>query len=140
MMIRRANLLLVLLATAPVVYLIIAGPLELEDASPLTSRSFVLQVFFALALLSVAHIVVTVWVMTSKRLMSRGSQYGPIWRSFRIMSIGSILSQAQAVYGLILTLLSGSILYLVGFSLVAWASLSWVRRKFKQSLGTLSDT
>ncbi|HYU87203.1 MAG TPA: hypothetical protein VEL52_00685 [Candidatus Bathyarchaeia archaeon] len=38
-----------------------------------------------------------------------------------------------------MTLLSGSIFYGVGFSLVAWAFLFWVRGRFKQNLGKLPD-
>ena len=71
--------------------------------------------------------------------MSGRASYDPIGRAFRVMSLGAILSEQHAVFGLILTFLSGSIFYLVGFSLVAWTSLWWVRKRFKQNLASLPD-
>ena len=55
------------------------------------------------------------------------------------MATGAILSEANAIYGLVLTLLSGSILYGIGFTIVAWASLWWVRKRFKQNLPSLPN-
>jgi hypothetical protein len=139
-MVRRANMLVVQLGIAPVIYLIVAVLLAMGNASFATSQSFVLRVFLVMVLFSLVTIVATVWVMTGGRLMLGGSRFGPIGRAFQIMSIGAVLAIAQAVYGLVLTFLSGSIFYLVGFSLVAWASLWWVRKRFKQILGSLPDT
>jgi len=135
-MVRRANMLVIQLAVAPVIYLIIAALLELGGASFATSPGFVLQVLFVLILLSLAVIGITVFVQTSKSLMSGRARYDPIGRAFQVMTLGAILSEQHAVLGLILTFLSGSIYYLVGFSLVAWTSLWWVRQRFMQSFGT----
>ena len=71
--------------------------------------------------------------------MQTTASYGPVGRTYLTMATGSILSEAHAIYGLVLTLLSGSIFYGVGFSLVAWASLLWVRGRFKHNLGKLPD-
>ena len=133
-------MLVVQLAVAPVIYLIIAALLELGGASFATSPGFVIQVLFVLILLSLAVIGITVFVQTSKSLMSGRARYDPIGRAFQVMTLGAILSEQHAVLGLILTFLSGSIYYLVGFSLVAWTSLWWVRQRFMQSLGTLPNT
>ncbi len=138
-MVRRANMLVVQLAVAPVIYLIIAALLELGGASFATDPGFVLQVLSVLIFLSLAVTGITVFVQTSKSLMSGRARYDPIRRAFQIMSLGAILSEQHAVLGLILTFLSGSIFYLVGFSLVAWASLWWVRQRFMQNLGTLPN-
>ena len=56
------------------------------------------------------------------------------------MSLGAVLSEAHAIYGLVLTLLSGSIFYGIGFTILTWASLWWVWKRFKQSLASLPDT
>ena len=138
-MVRRANMLVIQLAVAPVIYLIIAALLELGGESFATSPGFVLQVLFVLIWLSLAVIGITVFVQTSKSLMSGRARYDPIGRAFRVMSLGAILSEQHAVLGLILTFLSGSMFYLVGFSLVAWTSLWWVRKRFKQNLASLPD-
>jgi len=110
--------------------------LELGGASFATSPGFVLQVLFVLIWLSLGVIGITVFVQTSKSLMSGRARYDPIGRAFQVMTLGAILSEQHAVLGLILTFLSGSIYYLVGFSLVAWTSLWWVRQRFMQSFGT----
>src|SRR5438309_7095122 len=135
-MVRNANLLLLQLAIAPVMFLAVAVLLELGGASFATSPGFVLQVLFVLILLSLAVIGITVFAQTSKSLMSGRARYDPIGRAFQVMTLGAILSEQHAVLGLILTFLSGSIYYLVGFSLVAWTSLWWVRQRFMQSFGT----
>src|SRR5437660_9580855 len=135
-MVRNANLLLLQLAIAPVIFLVVVVLLELGGASFATDQGFVLQVLFVLILLSLAVIGTTFFVQTSKSLMSGRASYDPIGRAFRVMSLGAILSEQHAVFGLILTFLSGSILYLFGFSLVAWTSLWWVRKRFMQSFGT----
>jgi len=127
--VKIANLLLLQLAIAPLIFLVVA-----------TDPGFVLQVFFVLILLSLAVIGITVFVQTSKSLMSERARYDPIGRAFQVMSLGAILSEQHAVLGLILTFLSGSIFYLVGFTIVTWASVWWVRNRFKQNLGNLPNT
>src|SRR5437667_3599791 len=123
-MVKIANLLLLQLAIAPVIFIVVAFLLELGGASLATDPGFVLQVLFVLILLSLAVIGITFFVQTSMSLMSGRASYDPMGRAFQVMSLGAILSEQHAVLGLILTFLSGSIFYLVGFSLVAWASLS----------------
>jgi hypothetical protein len=138
-MVKTANVLLLELAIAPVIYLVVALLLELGGASFATNPGFVLQIFFVLILLSLAVIGTTFFVQTSKSLMSGRAGYDPFGRVFRVMSLGAILSEQHAVLGLILTFLSGSVFYLVGFSLVAWTSLWWVRKRFKQNSASLPD-
>src|SRR5438445_11885798 len=138
-MVRRAKMLVIQLAVVPVIYLIIAALLELGVASFATSPGFVLQVLFVLIWLSLGVIGITVFVQTSKSLMSGRARYDPIGRAFQVMTLGAILSEQHAVLVLILTFLSCSIFYLVGFSLVAWTSLCCVRQRFMQSLRTLPN-
>jgi len=138
-MVKIANALLLQLAIAPVIFLVVAVLLEMGGASFATDPGFVLQVLFVLILLSLAVVGITVFVQTSKSLMSGRARYDPMGRAFQVMSVGAILSEQHAVLGLILTFLSGSIFCLVGFSLVAWTSLWWVRHIFMQFLGTLPD-
>ena len=61
-MVRNANLLLLQLAIAPVIFLVVAVLLELGGASLATDPRFVLQVLFVLILLSLAVIGITVFV------------------------------------------------------------------------------
>ena len=138
-MVKIANLLLLQLAIAPVIFIVVAFLLELGGASLATNPGFVLQVLFVLILLSLAVIGITVFVQASKSLMSGRVRYDPMGRAFQVMSLGAILSEQHAVFGLILTFLSGLTFYLVGFSLVAWTSLCWVRQRFMQSLRTLPN-
>src|SRR5256885_13426316 len=126
-MVRNANLLVLQLAIAPVIFRVVVVLLELGRASLATDPGFVLQLLFVLILLSLAVIGITFFVQTSMSLMSGRASYDSMGRAFQVMSLGAILSEQHAVLGLILTFLSGSIFYLVGFSLVAWAFLWWVR-------------
>jgi F0F1-type ATP synthase membrane subunit c/vacuolar-type H+-ATPase subunit K len=89
--------------------------------------------------LSAANIAMTVYLQKRKTSMQVGAYPDPVGRTFLTMSTGAIFSETYAVYGLILTLLSGSMFYGVRFSMVTWASLLWVRGRFKQNLGKLPD-
>ena len=138
-MIRSANALLVILSVAPALYLVTAVLVTFGKPGFARDPNFILWLFFGLALVSLANIGVTIFVQTSKKLMSERARYDPIGRTYLIMSTSAILSEAHSIYGLVLTLLSGSILYGIGFSILAWASLWWVRKRFKQNLASLPD-
>ncbi|OLE70183.1 hypothetical protein AUF78_07635 [archaeon 13_1_20CM_2_51_12] len=138
-MVRSANSLWLILAVAPALYLVIAALVTLGKPGFARDQTLVLWVFFLLVIVSVAQLGLTVFFQTRKTLMQTTAVYGPVGRTYLTMATGSILSEAHAIYGLVLTLLSGSIFYGVGFSLVAWASLFWVRGRFKQNLGKLPD-
>jgi hypothetical protein len=138
-MVRNANMLLLVLAVAPVAYLATAAPLTLGKGGLARDQSIVPWLFYGLVIVSLANIGVMVFVQTSKSIMSERGRYDPVGRTYLVMSTGAILSEAHALYGLVLTLLSGSIFYGIGFSLVAWACLWWVRDKFKKNLGKLPN-
>jgi hypothetical protein len=138
-MVRMANALWLILAAAPALYIVIGALVTLGKPGFARDQTLVLWLFFALVVASVAQLGLTVFLQTRKTLMQTSAVYGPMGRTYLTMATGSILSEAQAIYGLILTLLSGSILYGVGFCLVAWASLFWVRGRFKQNLEKLPD-
>ena len=138
-MVRNANALLLMLAVAPVVYLVIAALVAFGKRGLARDQSIVPLLFYGLVILSLVNIGTMVFFQTSRSIMSERGRYDPIGRTYLIMSTGAILSEAHAVYGLVLTLLSGSIFYAIGFSLVAWACLWWVRDKFKMNLGKLPN-
>ena len=71
--------------------------------------------------------------------MLERARYDPINRAYLIMATGAVLSEAHAIYGQVLTLLSGSIFYGIGLTFVTWASLWWVRKRFKQSLESVPN-
>src|SRR5438876_11297482 len=98
-MVRRANMLVIQLAVAPVIYLIIAALLELGGARFATFLGFVIQVLFVLILLSLAVIGITVFVQTSKSLMSGRARYDPSVWAFQVMTWVAILSEQLAVCG-----------------------------------------
>ena len=139
-MVRNANALLLSLAVAPVVYLLIGALVTPELPHFASDQTFALEVFFVLVGLSAANIGMTIYLQKRKTLMQAGAHPDPVGRTFLTMSTSGIFSETHAIYGLILTLLTGSILYGVGFSLVTWASLLWVRGRFKQNLEKLPDT
>jgi F0F1-type ATP synthase membrane subunit c/vacuolar-type H+-ATPase subunit K len=136
-MVRNANMLLLVLAVAPVAYLVIAALVTFGKGGLARDPSIVPVLFYGLVIVSLVNIGTMVFIQTSKSIMSERGRYDPVGRTYWIMSKGAILAEAHAVYGLVLTLLSGSIFYVIGFSLVAWACLWWVRDKFKMNLGKL---
>jgi len=137
-MVRSANTLLLVLAVAPVVYMVTATPVTFGKGLA-RDQSIVPVLFIGLLILSLVNIGTMVFIQTSKSIMSERGRYDPVGRTYLIMSTGAVLAEAHAIYGLVLTLLSGSIFYAIGFSLVAWACLWWVRDKFKMNLGKLPN-
>ena len=137
-MVRSANTLLLVLAVAPVVYMVTATPVTFGKGLA-RDQSIVPVLFIGLLILSLVNIGTMVFIQTSKSIMSERGRYDPVGRTYLIMSTGAVLAEAHAVYGLVLTLLSGSIFYAIGFSFVAWACLWWVRDKFKMNLGKLPN-
>ena len=138
-MVRTANALLVMLAFAPGLYLVIAVLVTFGKPGLTGDPIFIRVLFIVLAVVSLANIGLTVFIETSNKLMSARTRYDPVGGTFQIMSLGAILSETHAIYGLVLTLLSGSILYGIGFSIFTWTSLWWVRRRFKQNLASLPN-
>jgi len=114
-MVRRANALLVMLAVAPLVYLVIALLVTFGKPGFAGNPVFISVFFIVLASVSVANIGFTVFTQTSKKLMSAKARYDPAGSIFQVMSLGAVLSEVHAVYGLALTLVAGSIMYGIGF-------------------------
>ncbi|HXL51331.1 MAG TPA: hypothetical protein VN949_05905 [Candidatus Limnocylindrales bacterium] len=119
-------------------YLVIAALVTLRGGFA-SDQTFVLVLFFALVLVSAANIGLTIFLQTRKTLMQVGATPDPVGRTFLTMATGSILSETHAIYGLVLTLTSGSLFYGIGFTIVTWTSLWWVRKRFKQNLASLPD-
>lgn len=138
-MVRSANMLWLILTVAPVLYLVTAAIVTYGKPGLARDENLILPLFIGLLVASIANIGFTVFIQTSKNVMQIRAGYDPIGRVFLRMSTGSVLSEAHSIYGLVLTLLSGSILYGIGFSLISWASLLWVRGRFKQNLAKLPD-
>jgi F0F1-type ATP synthase membrane subunit c/vacuolar-type H+-ATPase subunit K len=138
-MVRMANVLLVMFAVSPVLYLVIAFLVTFGKPGFARDPNIIPVLFIGLAVVSLAGISLTVFAQTSTKLMSERARYDPIGRTYTIMSLGAVLSEAHAVYGLVLTLLSGSIFYGIGFTIVTWASLWWVWKRFKQNLASLPN-
>ena len=138
-MVRNANALLLVLAVAPVAYLVVAAPLTFGKGGLARDPSIIPVLFYGFVVVSLVNIGTMVFFQTSKSIMSERGRYDPVGRTYLVMSTGAVLSEAHAIYGLVLTLLSGSIFYTCGFSLVAWACLWWVRDRFKINLGKLPN-
>jgi F0F1-type ATP synthase membrane subunit c/vacuolar-type H+-ATPase subunit K len=138
-MVRTANFLFMIFTVAPGLYLVLAAIATFGKPGFARDPNIIPVLFIGLALVSLANIGVTIFVQTSTKLMSERARYDPIGRTYLIMSTGAVLSEAHAIYGLVLTLLSGSIIYGIGFTIVTWASLWWVRKRFKQNLASLPN-
>lgn len=138
-MVRTVNTLLLVFAVAPIVYLVTAAPVTFGKGGLARDSNIVPPLFLGLVIVSVLNIGTIAFIQTSKSIMSERAGYDPLRPVFLKMSTGAVLAEAIAIYGLVITLLSGEILYGIGFSLVTWACLWWVREKFKQNLGKLPN-
>ena len=134
---RSANALLAMFGIAPVVYLVIAAGVTFGGRGLARNMDVVPILFLALLAVSITNIGVTAFFQTSRWIMAERARYDPLGRVYLIFSLGAVLSEAHSIYGLVLTLLSGSIFYGIGFSLVTWASLLWVRARLKQNLANI---
>ena len=139
-MVRSTAALFVILAVAPGLYLVLAALVTVGKPGFARDPNIIPWLFLGLALVSLANIGVTIFVQTSTKLMPERARYDPTGRTYLIMSTGAILSEAHSIYGLVITLLSGSLFFGIGFTSVTWASLWWVRKRFKQNLGNLPNT
>jgi hypothetical protein len=139
-MVRQANILLVMLGISPAVYIVITTLVVFGRPGLARDPAIIFPVLLGLIAISVVNIGILVFTQTNQRFLEKMVNNHPVGGTYLVLSTGAILSEAPAVYGLVVTLLSGLIIYAVGFSLATWACLIWVRGKFKQNLGKLPDT
>jgi hypothetical protein len=136
-MIRSANALLAILIIAPFVYIITAAEVTIGGRGLANNQSIVSLLFPALVGVSVANIGIMILLQMRWRPMAGKAQYDPVTRVYLIFSMGAVLSEANSIYGLILSFRSGSTFYVIGFSLASWLSLLWVRARFKRNLANI---
>ena len=138
-MVRSANALLAILSIAPVLWIVTAAMITSGGRGLARDQNIVPLLFPALVAVSIANFGVMVLYQMRWRPVAGMPQFVAVNRVGLAVSLGAILSEAHSIYGLVLTLLSGSIFYVVGFTLFAWASLLWVRARFKQNLANISS-
>ncbi len=138
-MVRNANALWAVFIISPLVYISTTLPIIAQGRGLARNTDIIPLLFPALAAVSILNIGVMVFFQKSSRIMADRVRYDPIGRVYLLLSLGAILSEAHSIYGLILTLLSGSIFYVLGFTAVAWICLYWVKLKFKENLGKIPD-
>ena len=83
-MVRSANSLFVIFAVAPVVYLVTDVLATFGRPGFARDPNVIPWLFLGLALVSLANIGVTIFVQTSKKLMSERARYDPINRTYLI--------------------------------------------------------
>ena len=134
---RAANGLFLLLVATPGVYILIVYVylVTLEGPGFAADRpGFVQLLFLSLLAASFATLAVVVFTQTSKKFMAERARLNIIGWVFNVFAMGLILSEALTIYGLLITLFSGSIIYVIGFALSTWTCQLVVRTRFKQNL------
>lgn len=130
-----------MLAIAPGVYIGIAAIVFRMGGRVLARDPNITPILFvAFLTVSIGTVGVTIFLQRRRLVLSESTPYLSLYRVYQKVSLGGVLSEAHSVYGLVITLLSGSITYVIGFSLVSWASLFWVRSRFMDDLRKLPDT
>ena len=138
---RDASAMLVLMVMAPAVYLLLAEIFVARGVGGLARDPNIIPTLFAvLVVVSIGNLIVTILLQKRKFAFSESTPYLSLHRVYQNTSLNAVLSEAHSIFGLVITLLSGSILYAIGFSLVTWASLIWVRSRFKQYLKLIPNS
>jgi F0F1-type ATP synthase membrane subunit c/vacuolar-type H+-ATPase subunit K len=138
-LVRKVNQLLAVYVIGPGVYTVTVIPVVLGKRGFARDPNVVFPIFLALLAVSAIDVGLVAFFQTSKRVMADRARWDPLGRIFLLFSLGAVLSEALAIYGLVITLLSGSIIYIIGFSLATWACLAWVRTMFKRNLENIPD-
>ncbi len=138
-MVRSANFFWTTMVVAPGAYLVISSLAVFGKPGVARNPGYVAIVFLGLSIVSVVSIAIIIFTQTTSRSLSWRAGVDPLGYAHEIFLLDSILSEAHSIYGVVLTLLSGSIAYGVGFTAIAWACLIWVRRTFRRKLGSLPD-
>jgi len=81
-MVRNANALLLVLAVAPVVYMVIAALVTFGKGGLARDPSIVPWLFYGLVIVSLVNIGTMVFIQTSKGIMSERGRYDPVGRTF----------------------------------------------------------
>ena len=96
-MVRNANALLLVLAVAPVAYLVVAAPLTFGKGGLARDPSIIPVLFYGFVVVSLVNIGTMVFFQTSKSIMSERGRYDPVGRTYLVMSTGAVLSEAHAI-------------------------------------------
>ena len=137
-MVKRANSLWASLMVAPVVFILAIGSVVLESGGVGNAGAgFLNSLLIILVIVSVTDLVIIVYTQTSQRFLAKRDV---LYRTFQRLSVGSVLSEAITVYGCLLALLSGSLIYIVAFSSASWILLIWIKTRFTANLENIPDT
>jgi hypothetical protein len=139
-MIKRANALWALLMVGPLLLILTIGSVVLESGGlGNTDAGFLNSLLIVILIVSVADLGIIVYTQTSQRFLASRAKRDVLGRIFQRLSLGSVMSEAFTVYGCLLTLLSGSLIYIVAFSSASWLLLIWVRTRFTANLENIPD-
>ena len=138
-MVRAANGLLGVFSIAPALYIAASGFVVLSGRGLASDQRIVSFLFPTLAVVSAINLGLMIVLQLRWHSLTGKVPYDPVNRVFLIVATGAILSNTMSIYGLVLSLLSGSIFYVIGFSVVTWTSLLWVRARFKQNLAKIPN-
>jgi len=134
-----ANLLWTILMIAPVLYLALPAAVLLGHQGLARDQSIIPNLFLGFLAVSAVNVVLVYYTQTSAGFMSRMTRIS-LSRdrgAFQVFSLGMIIVETFSIYGLVLTLLSGSLFYGFGFSIAAWTGLVLVRIRFKQNMADI---
>jgi MFS-type transporter involved in bile tolerance (Atg22 family) len=138
-LVRKVNFLLAVYVIGPGVYTVIATQVVLGKPGFARDPNVVFPLFLGLLVTSAIDVGLVGFFQTNKRVMTDRARWDPLGRIFLLFSLSAVLSEALAIYGLVITLLSGSIIYIIGFSVATWACLAWVRTMFRRNLENIPD-
>jgi len=126
----------------PLLLILAIGSLVVEADGPglgTTDAGFLNSLLIILLIVTVVDLGIIVYTQTSPRFLASLAKRDLLGHTFQRLSLGSVLSEAFTAYGCVLTLLSGSLTYIVAFSSASWILLIWIKTRFTANIENIPD-
>ena len=126
----------------PLLLILAIGSLVVEADGPglgTTDAGLLNSLLIILLIVTVVDLGIIVYTQTSPRFLASLAKRDLLGHTFQRLSLGSVLSEAFTAYGCVLTLLSGSLTYIVAFSSASWILLIWIKTRFTANIENIPD-
>jgi len=131
--VRRANIVWGLHTASPILFIFGSIPFGLgEMGLDPTYQSLWLPFILAV---SMSDIVIIFYFQFGKKIEGICERRkGILGGAYQQLSVSSRLSMSLSIYGFVLTLFSGMLIYVLAYSAFAWVLLVWVRMRFDSKI------
>jgi hypothetical protein len=136
--VKKVKPVMILFGVSPVIYIVMAF-LAVYGKPGLAGNPTMIPLLIVGVLIADAITIgFLIFVQRTPKFRTFKSGYGAAHQVYTVASIGGVLSESLTVYGLLVALLSGLIIYLVGSAIATWICLFWVWENFNENLGKIA--